>query len=220
MEMLIQASSKLVMIGDSVTDCGRLKPVGEGQIDALGNGYVSMVDALIQATMPWQRIRVVNMGLSGNTVRDLKMRWQSDVFALFPDWLSIMIGINDVWRQYDSPFQTEWGVPLDEYESTLENLIEQTQPQLKGLVLMTPYFIDLNFNDGMRVRMDQYSEVVRGLARKHQAILVDTQMAFDVTLHHLHPMALSWDRIHPNIPGHMIIARSFLNAIGYRWEKI
>jgi lysophospholipase L1-like esterase len=66
--------------------------------------------------------------------------------------------------------------------------------------------------------MDQYSEVVRGLAKNYQAILVDTQMAFDVALRHMHPMALAWDRIHPNLAGHMMIARSFLNAIGYRWE--
>jgi lysophospholipase L1-like esterase len=206
------------MIGDSVTDCGRIRPIGEGEVDALGNGYVGMVDALIQATLPWQRIRVVNMGLSGNTVRDLNLRWQSDVLDLSPDWLSLMIGINDVWRQFDSPFQPEWGVPLDEYESTLGKLIEQTRPRLKGLVLMTPYFIELNLNDAMRVRMDQYSEVVRGLAKNYQAILVDTQMAFDVALRHMHPMALAWDRIHPNLAGHMMIARSFLNAIGYRWE--
>jgi len=216
--MLIQPNSKLVMIGDSVTDCGRIRPIGEGEVDALGNGYVGMVDALIQATLPWQRIRVVNMGLSGNTVRDLNLRWQSDVLDLSPDWLSLMIGINDVWRQFDSPFQPEWGVPLDEYESTLGKLIEQTRPRLKGLVLMTPYFIELNLNDAMRVRMDQYSEVVRGLAKNYQAILVDTQMAFDVALRHMHPMALAWDRIHPNLAGHMMIARSFLNAIGYRWE--
>jgi lysophospholipase L1-like esterase len=218
MEMLIQPNSKLVMIGDSVTDCGRIRPIGEGEVDALGNGYVGMVDALIQATLPWQRIRVVNMGLSGNTVRDLNLRWQSDVLDLSPDWLSLMIGINDVWRQFDSPFQPEWGVPLDEYESTLGKLIEQTRPRLLGLVLMTPYFIELNLNDAMRVRMDQYSEVVRGLAKNYQAILVDTQMAFDVALRHMHPMALAWDRIHPNLAGHMMIARSFLNAIGYRWE--
>jgi lysophospholipase L1-like esterase len=110
--MLIQPNSKLVMIGDSITDCGRARPVGEGLFEALGKGYVSLVDASLQAKEARQRIRVVNMGTSGNTVRDLKARWQSDVFDLNPDWLSIMIGINDVWRQFDSPLQAEWGVPL------------------------------------------------------------------------------------------------------------
>ena len=55
------------------------------------------------AVYPERMIRVINMGVSGNTTRDLKARWQRDVLDLKPDWLSIMIGANDVWRQYDSP---------------------------------------------------------------------------------------------------------------------
>jgi lysophospholipase L1-like esterase len=213
--MLIHPNSKLVMIGDSITDCGRARPVGEGLFEALGKGYVSLVDALLQATHPEDRIRVVNMGTSGNTVRDLKARWQSDVLDLSPDWLSIMIGINDVWRQFDTPLQAEYGVPLEEYERSLVELIERTQPRLKGLVLMTPYFIEPNRADAMRARMDQYSEVVRRLAHSCQAVLVDTQAAFDAVLAHVHPMSLAWDRVHPNQAGHMLIARAFLHAIGY-----
>ena len=48
-----------------------------------------------------------------------------------------MIGINDVWRQFDAPLQTEWHVSLDEYASFLEQLVRTARPQLKGLVLMT-----------------------------------------------------------------------------------
>ena len=216
--MRIENGNKLVMIGDSVTDCERSKPVGEGLFQALGKGYVSLVDAFLQSTQPERCIRVVNMGLSGNNVRDLKARWQSDVLDLNPDWLSIMIGINDVWRQFDSPYQPEWAVPLEIYEQTLSELVEQTQPHLKGLVLMTPYFIEPNPQDAMRARMDQYSQVVRMLARKHGALLVDTQAAFDQVLEHVHPMTLAWDRVHPNPIGHMVIARAFLKAVGYRWE--
>jgi lysophospholipase L1-like esterase len=215
--MLIQSNSKLVMIGDSITDVGRAKPVGEGLFEALGKGYVCLVDALLQSTEAHQRIRVVNMGTSGNTVRDLKARWQTDVLDLHPDWLSIMIGINDVWRQFDSPLQAEWGVTLDEYESTLAGLVEQTQPRLKGLVLMTPYFIEPNRADAMRARMDEYGGVVRRLARKYHTILVDTQAAFDEVLREVHPMTLAWDRVHPNMAGHMVIARAFLKAVEYQW---
>ena len=211
--MLIETSSKLVMIGDSITDCGRARPVGEGLFEALGKGYASLVDAHLQAVMPERRIRVVNMGTSGNTVRDLKARWQTDVVQLAPDWLSIMIGINDVWRQFDCPYQTEWAVGLDEYTQTLTELVEQTQPHLKGLVLMTPYFIEPNLNDPMRARMDQYGEVVRELAKKRSTLFVDTQAAFDQVLRHLHPMSLAWDRVHPNQAGHMVIARAFLKVI-------
>jgi lysophospholipase L1-like esterase len=216
--MIIQPGSKLVMMGDSVTDADRARPVGEGLFDALGKGYVRDVDALLRAQKGEQRIRVVNMGVSGNTVRDLKARWQSDALDLAPDWVSVMIGINDVWRQFDTPLQSEWGVPLDEYERTLVGLVEQTLPTVKGMVLMTPYFIEPNRQDAMRARMDQYSQVVRGLAAKYGAVLVDTQAAFDELLGSLHPMSLAWDRVHPNAIGHMVLAKAFLKAIGFVWK--
>jgi lysophospholipase L1-like esterase len=215
--MKIEANSKLVMIGDSITDCGRTQPVGEGLFEAHGKGYVAFVAGLLGAVRPDLHIRVVNMGTSGNTVRDLKTRWQRDVIEQRPDWLSIMIGINDVWRQYDSPVQTEIHVPQDEYEKTLDELITVTKPSLKGLVLMTPYFIEHNTTDQMRATMDEYGAVVRGLAVKHNALFVDTQMAFNIMLRHCHAASLAWDRVHPNVTGHMVLARSFLNAIDFEW---
>lgn len=213
--MLIQPLSKLLFIGDSITDCGRERPVGEA--GSLGNGYVSLVNALLASTQPQSPIRIVNVGSSGHTVLDLAARWQTDVIDLKPDWLSIMIGINDVWRQFDAPLQPEGHVSLDQYAATLEKLIQRTQPQLKGLILMTPYFIEPNQTDQMRAMMDQYGSVVRQLANKYQAIFVDTQAAFDLVLQYTHPMSIAWDRVHPVLSGHMILARSFLNAVGYEW---
>jgi hypothetical protein len=55
----LAAKSKLVMIGDSITDAGRARPVGEGRGDAIGRGYVMMVDALLNAVYAEQQIRVV-----------------------------------------------------------------------------------------------------------------------------------------------------------------
>ena len=145
--MQIAAGSKLLFIGDSITDAGRAKPVGEGLFEALGKGYVNLVAGTLGAACPERRIRVVNMGLSGNTVRDLKARWQTDVLDLKPDWLSIMIGINDVWRQFDLPLQREIHVGLEEYAASLEELVAGTKPSIKGLVVMTPFYIEANRAD-------------------------------------------------------------------------
>lgn len=216
--IIIQPKSKLLVIGDSITDCDRARPVGEGLFDALGKGYVSLVDGLLTARYPGHRIRMVNMGVSGNTVRDLHTRWQTDVLELKPDWLSICIGINDVWRHFHSPNQPEWHVSLDEYTQTLDELLRTTQPSLKGLILMTPYFIEPNRTEPMRTMMDQYGAAVWQLAEKYQALFVDTQAAFDAALTDLHPMALAWDRVHPTHTGHMILARTFLKAIEYEWQ--
>lgn len=216
--MKIQKNSKLVMIGDSITDCERARPVGEGLFGALGKGYVAIVDAMFTAGCPDSHIRVVNMGVGGNTVRDLKNRWDSDVVEISPDWLSIMIGINDVWRQFDSTLNKEIQVMPDEFRSTLVELVARIRPRLKGLVMMTPYFIEPNRKDPMRMRMDEYGAIIKQVARAHDAILVDTQAAFDAALKGVYQQSLAWDRIHPGLPGHMIIALAFLRAVGFKCQ--
>jgi lysophospholipase L1-like esterase len=215
--MQIGRRQKWLFIGDSITDCGRTQPVAEGLFDPLGRGYVTQIEALLGAAAPELGIRVVNVGSSGNTVRDLKDRWDRDVLALKPDWLSVAIGINDVWRQFDLPRAREKHVGLDEYERVYDELLARTRAGLQGLVLVTPYLIEPNRQEPMRARMDQYGAVVKRLARKYDAVFADTQTAFDRMLKHMHPMALAWDRIHPNQTGHMVIARTILNAVGYEW---
>ncbi len=121
------------------------------------------------------------------------------------------------WRQFDMPRQPETHVGLEEYEATYDALLKQTRPLLKRLVLLTPHFIEPNRSDPMRARMDQYGAVVRKLAGRHDAVLVDVQAAFDKALEHVHPMSLAWDRVHPDQAGHMIIARAILKALDFEW---
>ncbi len=155
------------------------------------------MDALLGAASPDLGIRVVNMGTSGNTVRDLKARWQTDVLSQKPDWLSVMIGANDVWRQFDSPRQTEQHVLPDEYEQTLDELVALTRPAVPHIVLLTPFYIEPNPADAMRARMDEYGAVVKKVAGKHGTLLVDTQAAFDEVLTAYYPATLAWDRSTP-----------------------
>lgn len=216
--MIIPNGRKLVMIGDSITDFERARPVGEGLHEAIGKSYVGIVDALLRVTYPQSRIRVVNMGISGNTVRDLKQRWDTDVLALRPDWVSVLIGVNDVWRQFDSPLLPEKHVPLDEYKATYEQLIRTTLPQVEGMILISPYYMEPNPQEPMRRMMAEYAQAVRALAEKYQLVYVDLQAAFDTFFEHYSAQTIAWDRIHPNVLGHVLIARAILNAIGFDWQ--
>ena len=94
MSLVFGPQQKIVLIGDSITDCGRRNE----PFAPYGAGYVKFVRALLLARYPELGLEVVNRGIGGNTVRDLARRWDEDVIAEQPDWLSVKIGINDVWR--------------------------------------------------------------------------------------------------------------------------
>lgn len=213
----IGQAARWVAIGDSITDAGRARPIGEGPA-GLGTGYVQTMDALLQAWYPARRIRLFNVGTSGHNVRDLAARWQTDVTDLKPEWLSIMVGANDVWRQFDRVTQPERAVLPDEYERVYDQLLTSTAPTLTGgLILITPFFLELRTNDPMRARMDEYGAIVKRLAAKHRAILVDSQAAFDVVLKDLPSAMINWDRVHLNHIGAAVLARAVLTAVGFEW---
>ncbi len=213
MTLLIPSQSKLVMIGDSITDAGR-SPDGEMP----GDGYVNLVDAHFTAVYPERQIHVVNMGTSGHTVRDLKARWQVDVVERTPDWLSVMIGTNDVWRQFDSADNPASHVYEAEYEDTLTELVERTRPMVQGLVLMTPFYVQTWLADAMRAKMDSYRRLVEQIALEQDCFFVDTQLAFDHVLQTVDYHALAPDRVHPTTAGHLILARAFLHGVHFKWN--
>ena len=218
--MLLKPHEKIVFIGDSITDAGRAQPSGEGLFGALGTGYVNLFDGAIQSVYPELGIRTVNKGTSGDTVRDLKKRWQIDVLDQDPQWVAIMIGINDVWRQFDLPWQGENHVSETEYRETLTELVTTTAIRVRGLILATPFYIEPNPTDAMRAKMDVYGSIVRAIASDHSTVYVDTQAALAPVLNHYYPAALAWDRVHPNTIGTMTLARAFLNAIAFDWNHL
>ncbi|MFW5434075.1 SGNH/GDSL hydrolase family protein [Paenibacillus apiarius] len=211
--MTLQQRDKVVIIGDSITDCERARPVGEGLFGALGKGYVSLFDALLQTEHPELGIRVVNMGVSGNTVVDVEARWHTDVLQQQPDGVILCIGINDVWRQFDMPHVVESHVYADDYEAVLERLVARTKSQVRWMALMTPFYIEPNPQDEMRRMMDEYGRIVKRTAEKHGTLFVDTQAVFDRLLLHMYPAFLAWDRVHPNAIGHMAIAKALIHAL-------
>jgi lysophospholipase L1-like esterase len=211
--MKIEPNSTLLMIGDSITTCQR----NIATPDDLGKGYVSFVDGLLTACSPGHHIRVFNRGVPGDTVREMKARWQTDVLDLQPDWLSICIGINDVWQQIDGKHDGQSHVSLSEYEQTLDELLTTIRPTLKGLILLTPYFIQPR-GERMRTMMDDYGATLRDLAHKHQAIFVDTQSVFDRALEFLPGESLTTDCAHLTTAGHMILARAVLQSVDFNWS--
>src|SRR5699024_6489980 len=98
---------------------------------------------------------------------------------------------------------------------TYTRLIDRTLPRVKGMILMTPFYIEPNPAAAMRARMDEYGAIVKQLAKARGLISVDLQAGWDSLLKHMHSTAIAWDRVHPNQVGCMHIARQFLSAGGF-----
>lgn len=218
--MIFEAYDRIVFAGDSVTDMGSTQPVGEGLFDALGTGYVRIIDSLLAAWYPETPLRITNSGVSGNTSRDLLARFSRDVVSLKPDWVSICIGINDVWRQFDSPGFMKEAVENSEYRENLRKMILLVKDKTKGVFIASPYYIEPLREDKMRQKMDQYGQICKELANEYGCRFIDFQSMFSKYCGYRHSSSLSWDRVHPNQVGSVLMAKTFLKQCEFDFSKM
>ena len=217
--MIFQNNDRIVFAGDSVTDMGSTNPIGEGLSENVGRGYVRLVESFLSAYYPEILTRVTNAGINGNTSRDLLARFDRDVVSLNPDWVSICIGINDVWRQFDCPAIPDGQVLPEEYRNNVEEMILKVKDKVKGIFILSPYYIESNHDDFMRKRMNEYVEISKELAEKHGCRFVDFQKVFEDYCKIRHSAYLAWDRVHPNQVGSMLMAKAFLEQCDFDFNK-
>ena len=217
--MIFENMDRIIFAGDSVTDMGSEQPVGEGLFDNVGRSYVRVIENMLAVYYPERKIRITNSGTSGNTSRDLLARFDRDVVSLNPDWVSICIGINDVWRQFDCPAMTNTHVYPDEYRENMEKMILSVKDKVKGVFILTPYIMEPLREDMMRKRMDEYVEICRELAEKYGCIFVDFQKMYEDYCKIRHSSCIAWDRIHPNQIGATLMAKEFLKNCEFDYNR-
>lgn len=216
--MIFENFDRVVFAGDSVTDMGSAQPVGEGLFDNMGRGFPRVIENLVYAAYPELNIRFTNSGISGNTSRDLLARYQRDVLDFKPQWVSICIGINDVWRQFDMPAMPDAAVEPEEYERNLRIMIEQAKTVAKGVIMTTPYYMEPNKEDFMRKRMQEYVDICEKLAEEYDCIFVNFQEMYDRYFAYKHSALIAWDRVHPNQIGATLMAREWLSKVGFDYN--
>lgn len=202
--MKFQNGDTIVFAGDSVTDANKLNTN-----DKLGDGYVRLVRNALIAFEPQNNYTIVNAGVSGNTSRDLLARWEQDVLAFQPDVVFCMIGINDVWRHFDWLGEKSALVSEEEYEKNLREICRLTK-DCKRFYLITPYFMERNRQDEMRLLTERYAAVMRRVAEEFRVGLLDAQAVFDKYMLFRPGQSIMWDRVHPGAVGAMLLARLIL----------
>ncbi|MBZ4665438.1 SGNH/GDSL hydrolase family protein [Mahella sp.] len=205
--MLIEDNAVVLFQGDSVTDAGR-----DYNNDAdLGMGYPMITAAWLSAAHPAKHIRFINKGISGNRVKDLKERWTRDCIALKPTWVSILIGINDCWRRYDSDDPTS----VERFESDYRYILQQVKTQLNAnLIICEPFVLPVPEDRAKwREDLDPKIHAVRRLAREFDAIFVPLDGIFAQAAAQREPSFWLPDGVHPSPAGHALIAQSWLRAV-------
>jgi lysophospholipase L1-like esterase len=189
---------RVLFFGDSITQAG-VKP----------GGYISRMGEMLSKQNKAADYELIGAGIGGNKVYDLFLRMEDDVLAKQPDLVFIYVGVNDVWhkRTYGT------GTDPDKFIKFYEGLIRKLQAANAKVVLCTPAVIgektdSSNEQDG---DLNQYSALIRDLAKKQNLPLCDLRKAFlDYNLKN-NPEnkgqgILTTDRVHLNDTGNQFVA--------------
>ena len=207
----IQDDAIVLFQGDSVTDAGRDRTVA----NHMGFGYAMMAASWFSALYPERRVKFRNRGIGGDRVKDLLVRWDTDTLMLTPKptWVSILVGVNNTWRAFDSNDPT----PPAIFERQYRRLLERTLAGLPGvrLVLCDPFLLPVDaWQQTWRPDLEAKIAIVQQLAREFSAIHVPLDSIFAEAS--ARRKAAFWlpDGVHPSEPGAALIAQSWLRAVG------
>jgi lysophospholipase L1-like esterase len=207
MTNILKDNDIVLFQGDSVTDAGR-----DYNNDAnLGCGYPNTIASWLTALHPEKKVKFINRGISGNRVKDLQARWQKDCIDLKPDIVSILIGINDTWRRYDSNDPTSTA----DFEKGYRDLLGRIRKDLNAkIILCEPLLLHVQAGqDKWREDLNPKIDVVRKLAIEYDAVLVPLDGIFAQAATVQPPTVWTADGVHPTQAGHALVAQAWLKSI-------
>lgn len=209
--MTLYPDSTVLFTGDSITDCGREKENPQAN-DGLGGGYVNLIAASLRHHLG-PDLDIHNRGISGNRIYDLEERLQPDLLELNPDIISILIGINDTWRRYDSDKPS----PIDEFKASYARILGTIRDELDAdIILLEPFLLPVpEDRKAWREDLDPRIAAVREVAVEFGAdyVPLDGLFAEAATA----APAGHWlpDGVHPSLAGHNLIAEAWLERASY-----
>jgi len=193
-----QKKKRVVFFGDSITQQG-MEP----------GGYITRIDSICKLENKAAEFEFIGSGIGGNKLYDLYLRLDDDVLAKNPDIVVIYIGVNDVWHK--ASFGT--GTDPDKFERFYNAILKKLKERNVKVILCTPAVIGerTDFSNQQDGDMNRYSDIIRGIARKNNLLLVDLRQKFlDYNKQHnpdnKESGILTRDRVHLNEKGNQLVA--------------
>ena len=200
--------SNIIFYGDSITDCRRM----HDDIKSLGYGYAAIVSGRLSVENPEKDV-FINKGSSGNGVVDLFAQING-VLNNNPDVISILVGVNDVWRKY----LTNNGIDTAKFEKVYSLLIDEFKakfPNVK-IMILEPFLLKgpatEKYYDEFRAGVEDKAKATRRIAEKYSLPFVELQDKFDKLYNPENPTYWLSDGAHPSAAGHTLIADAWLEA--------
>ena len=211
-KLKLKKGSVIVFQGDSITDAGRDQKITEpNHVKALGNSYAAVAAGGLLGAHPELELKIYNRGISGNKIPDLASRWQKDAIDLKPDVLSILVGVNDLWHTF--AFGSKYKATIKDYENGYRELIERTQREVPGVQIVICEAFSLRDSKDFEP-LKEFAAVNRKLATEFDLTFVPFQSTFDKATQAAPAKFWLWDGIHPTLPGHALMARTWHAATG------
>ena len=195
----------LLFLGDSITDCNHYFDP-----ENLGYGYVRMISE--QINTPDKNYQVLNKGNDGFTVPSVRRLWKRSWLNLKPDFITILIGINDLAVIKNTGITLSVG--LAEFREQYQALIDDIRMMTDcSILLMEPFIFP------WPAEYTAWEEDLHTLSNLIQKHAVKNTLSFLPLWDELRTTAksegyseITTDGIHLTPNGHKLIANKWLEA--------
>lgn len=206
---------RILFQGDSITDAGR----GREDFSHVGIGYPLLVKAQLGFENPGA-FDFQNRGVSGNRVVDVYARIKADIINLKPDYMSLLIGVNDVWHE----LSRQNGVDADKFEKIYCMLLDEVYEALPDvkIMLLEPFCLegsatcDTEEMPGkwnlFQTEVKKRAQKARKVAEKYDVPFIPLQAKFDAASKETENTYWLADGVHPTAMGHELIKREWLKT--------
>lgn len=197
----LKSNSIVLFQGDSVTDCHR----DRNDEYSLGDSYVKEVSNYLKQ----YNIRSINKAIAGNKVNDLLDRFDNDFKNVKPDYIFLLIGVNDTWHNY--PNQKDTKTFEQEYDLLLSKIKKEINVPV---ILLEPFIIGYNEEITiMKPDLKEKIEIIKSLSTKYNYEYISFEKELNEILTKDNYLEYTLEGIHLLEKGYKILSDKIISNI-------